>query len=49
MKKKTKDDVNEIGENDVPTQILIRSADRYDTSIDHLLDRTNDPKPPAKA
>lgn len=39
----------ETGENDVPTQILIRLADLYDTSVDYLLGRTNDPKPPIKA
>lgn len=38
----------ETGENDVPTQILIRLAELYDTSTDYLLGRTNDPKPPAK-
>ena len=32
----------ETGENDVPTQILIKLADLYDTSIDYILGRTND-------
>ena len=32
----------ETGENDIPTQILIKLADLYDTSIDYILDRTND-------
>ena len=39
----------ETGENDVPTQILIRLARFYDTSIDYLLGETNErrryPKP----
>ncbi len=38
----------ETGENDVPTQILIRLADIYGTSVDYLLGRTNDPVPPKK-
>lgn len=32
----------ETGENDIPTQILIKLADLYDTSIDYILGRTND-------
>ena len=32
----------ETGENDIPTQILIKLADFYGTSIDYLLERTND-------
>lgn len=31
----------ETGENDIPTQILIKLADIYDTSIDYILGRTN--------
>ena len=31
----------ETGENDVPTQILIRLADFYGTSVDYLLGRTD--------
>lgn len=31
----------ETGENDIPTQILIRLADFYNTSVDYLLGRTN--------
>ena len=31
----------ETGENDIPTQILIKLADFYGTSIDYLLERTN--------
>ncbi len=34
----------ETGENDVPTQVLIRLARFYDTSIDYLLGETNDPR-----
>jgi len=32
----------ETGENDVPTQVLIRLARFYDTSIDYLLGETNE-------
>ncbi|MBQ3203229.1 MAG: helix-turn-helix transcriptional regulator [Clostridia bacterium] len=32
----------ETGENDIPTQILIKLADLYDTSVDYILGRTND-------
>ena len=35
----------ETGENDVPTQILIKLADYYDTTIDYLLGRQDDPTP----
>lgn len=38
----------ETGENDVPTQILIRLADFYGTSVDYLLGRTEDPRGPEK-
>ena len=31
----------EIGENDIPTQILIKLADYYGTSVDYLLGRTD--------
>lgn len=31
----------ETGENDIPTQILIKLADFYHTSIDYLLGRTD--------
>jgi len=35
----------ETGENDIPTKILIALADFYETSIDYLLDRTDNPTP----
>ena len=35
----------ETGENDIPTAILIKLADYYNTSTDYLLGRTNNPKP----
>ncbi len=31
----------ETGENDIPTQILNKLADFYQTSIDYLLERTD--------
>ncbi len=31
----------ETGENDIPTQILIKLADFYSTSVDYILGRTN--------
>lgn len=34
----------ETGENDIPTQILIKLARIYNTSVDYLLGETNDPK-----
>ena len=34
----------ETGENDIPTQVLIKLARFYNTSIDYLLGETNDPK-----
>ncbi len=34
----------ETGENDIPTAILIKLADYYNTSTDYLLGRTNNPK-----
>ncbi|MBR0368909.1 MAG: helix-turn-helix transcriptional regulator [Clostridia bacterium] len=36
----------EQGYRDIPTDILIQLADIYNTSIDYLLGRTNNPKPP---
>ena len=40
----------ETGENDVPTHVLLKLADIYNTSIDYLLGHTdvNRPYPPAK-
>ena len=35
----------ETGENDIPTQILIRLARIHDTSVDYLLDLTNQKEP----
>lgn len=35
----------ETGENDIPTQILIKFADYYGTSVDYILGRTNTIKP----
>ena len=34
----------ETGENDIPTNILIKLAKFYNTSIDYLLGETNNPK-----
>lgn len=34
----------ETGENDIPTNILIKLADFYDVSVDYLLNRTDNPK-----
>ena len=34
----------ETGENDIPTDVLIKLADFYGTSIDYLLDQTNNPR-----
>ena len=36
----------ETGENDIPTAILIKLADFYNTSTDYLLNRTSNPEPP---
>lgn len=36
----------EQGYRDLPTDILIRLADMYNTSTDFLLGRTDDPAPP---
>lgn len=35
----------ETGENDIPTQILIRLAHIHGTSVDYLLDLTNQKEP----
>ena len=32
----------ETGENDIPTAVLIRLADFYNTSVDYLLGRTDE-------
>ena len=34
----------ELGQRDIPTDILIRLADFYKVSIDYLLGQTNNPK-----
>ena len=34
----------ETGENDIPTEVLIKLAEFYDTSIDYLLGVTDNPK-----
>ncbi len=34
----------ETGENDLPTDVLIRLAQFYNTSIDYLLGQTDEPK-----
>lgn len=33
----------ETGENDIPTNVLIKLANFYHVSIDYLLDQTNNP------
>lgn len=33
----------ETGENDIPTNILIKLADYYNVSVDYLLNRTDNP------
>ncbi len=35
----------ETGENDIPTHVLIKLADFYNTSVDYLLSRTDNPNP----
>ena len=35
----------EIGKNDIPTKILIKLANFYNTSVDYLLGLTNEIKP----
>ena len=34
----------ETGENDIPTAVLIKLANFYNTSIDYLLGQTNSPR-----
>ena len=34
----------ETGENDIPTEVLIKLAEFYSTSVDYLLGVTDDPK-----
>ncbi|HIY38424.1 MAG TPA: helix-turn-helix domain-containing protein [Candidatus Agathobaculum merdigallinarum] len=36
----------ERGERDIPSKVLIKLADYYNTSVDYLLGRTNNPAPP---
>ena len=36
----------EQGYRDIPTDLLIRLAEIYGTSVDYLLGRTDDPRPP---
>ena len=38
----------ETGENDIPTKILIKLADFYNTTVDYLLERTDISAPPTK-
>lgn len=38
----------ESGNHNIPTQILIQLSIFYETSIDYILGRTNNPKPPPK-
>ena len=38
----------ELGKRDIPTEVLKKLADYYDTSIDYILGRTNNPAPPQK-
>ena len=35
----------ELGQRDIPTEILIRLADFHETSVDYLLGRTNEREP----
>ncbi len=35
----------ETGENDIPTQALLKLAEFYGTSVDYLLGRTDEPRP----
>lgn len=35
----------ETGENDIPTSVLIRLADFYNTSVDYILGRTDIKRP----
>lgn len=34
----------EVGTNDIPTQVLIKLARFYDTSVDYILGETDNPK-----
>ena len=36
----------ELGQRDIPTQTLIALATLYNTSVDYILGRTNNPEPP---
>ena len=38
----------ETGENDIPTAVLIKLAEFYNTSTDYILGITDDPKPSSK-
>ena len=38
----------ELGKLNIPIPALIKLADLYNTSIDYLLERTDDPSPPKK-
>ena len=38
----------EIGKRDIPTDVLCRLADYYQTSVDYLLGRTDEIRPYAK-
>ena len=38
---------SERGERDIPSKVLIKLADYYNTSVDYLLGRTDNPAPPA--
>ena len=38
----------ELGKLNIPIPALIKLADLYNTSIDYLLERTDDPAPPKK-
>ena len=38
----------ELEKRDIPTAVLRILADYYDTSIDYILGRTNNPAPPKK-
>ena len=35
----------ELGQRDIPTEVLLRLADFYGTSVDYLLGRTDEPAP----
>lgn len=39
----------ELGKRDIPTEVLIRLAVFYHTSVDYLLGLTDDPRPYSKA